>query len=982
MRLNEKSEDFDGLLAAWLNTLDTEALNMRFYGELFGWFNRAVAACKFPDGKNEEQVMRMITRLLFIWFVKEKGLAPERLFTEQFAREMLRAHKPDSSDYYQAVLQNLFFGTLNTPPGKRRFRRMENGKPAPEEYRATNLCRYRDLLKDPQAFVGAVDEVPFVNGGLFDCLDPFETGGDRPDRLRVDCFTDNKTHRKLLGVPARLFFDDEKGKAAGLFAIFNKFKFTVSENTPLEEEVALDPELLGLVFENLLAAIVPESRDSARKDARKETGSFYTPRPIVDYMTDEAIIAYFRGREKMRGEEWDGRLRKLVSWQGAADEFSEDEKDEIIAAVTDMKMLDPAAGSGAFPMGMLHKLVHILDRVDPQNKKWKRAQLALAKQLTHPTARDDAVDNIERVFSEKNNFGNYGRKLFLIKDVIHGADIQSVAVQIARLRFFISLMIDQKPRDGEFNRGIAPLPNLETNFVAADTLMALARKGQGGLEEADTNKLMTEIERVRRDYFGAQTRAEKHKLRKQDAKLRGDLAKALEGRDFGKNDAKRVANWDLYDQTASADWFDPEFMLGVRNGFDIVIGNPPYVRADAGAKHLAYRKKLQNSEQYKTLHQKWDLYVPFMERGFQLLAPNGVESFIISDAYCRSVYGKKSREWFLQNSAILRLDFYTPIKIFKAGVHNLSFLVRNAEGRDNTPLRRLHNNEFGNVELLPAAKQNESDEKIYAYDNHNSTVISSPVVSLREICYVSYGMAVNNHETFHEKFITSDVLSDTQDEEHPIPFVLGKDFDNFCYKRLRFLEWGTPRAPDGFRRKTFPELHNAPEKILALCITGAQSVKLFYDNEKIHFNHASVGFVPWHGLAGVKNTSLKKSARYLHQNPREGQKPREELEETSRRFSLLYLCGIMASDAARKILAARRRSNIHLYPNDWKNLPIPDVSAEEQKPIIELVRKMTAAKRANPAADISKWQSSLNKKAAALYGIPAQKETPAEPPPP
>ena len=116
MRLNEKSEDFDGLLAAWLNTLDTEALNMRFYGELFGWFNRAVAACKFPDGKNEEQVMRMITRLLFIWFVKEKGLAPERLFTEQFAREMLRAHKPDSSDYYQAVLQNLFFGTLNTPP--------------------------------------------------------------------------------------------------------------------------------------------------------------------------------------------------------------------------------------------------------------------------------------------------------------------------------------------------------------------------------------------------------------------------------------------------------------------------------------------------------------------------------------------------------------------------------------------------------------------------------------------------------------------------------------------------------------------------------------------------------------------------------------------------------------------------------------------------------------------------------------------------
>ena len=512
--------------------------------------------------------------------------------------------------------------------------------------------------------------------------------------------------------------------------------------------------------------------------------------------------------------------------------------------------------------------------------------------------------------------------------------------------------------------------------------MALARKGQGGLEEADTNKLMTEIERVRRDYFGAQTRAEKHKLREEDAKLRGDLAKALEGRDFGKNDAKRVANWDLYDQTASADWFDPEFMLGVRNGFDIVIGNPPYVRADAGAKHLAYRKKLQNSEQYKTLHQKWDLYVPFMERGFQLLAPNGVESFIISDAYCRSVYGKKSREWFLQNSAILRLDFYTPIKIFKAGVHNLSFLVRNAEGRDNTPLRRLHNNEFNNIKLLPADKQNKSGENVFAYDDRGGVALSTPVVLARDIFYISYGVAVNSHEKFSEKFVTADVLSDIQDKTHPAPFVMGKNIGNFCYKRLHYLEWGTRRAPALFRAKTFPELHNAPEKIIALCITGAGNVKLFYDNEQIHYNHTSVGFVPWHVLAGVKNQSIIKSARYLDQNPHENQKPREELEETSRCFSLLYLCGIMASAPARKILDAQRRSNMHIYPDDWKNLPIPDVSAEEQKPIIELVRKMTAAKRANPAADISKWQSSLNKKAAALYGIPAQKETPADPPPP
>ena len=323
------------------------------------------------------------------------------------------------------------------------------------QHRDFNLFRCADLLKRPADLRRRFAAIPFVNGGLFDCLDGFAAGGDREDRRRIDCFTDNPVHRKLLKVPSRLFFAED----GGLFPLLNQFKFTVAENTPLDQEVALDPELLGLVFENLLAAIVPESRDNARK----ETGSFYTPRPIVDHMVDEALAAHLAGR---LGKNSEARLRALLSWEDPADDsFSEKEKDALIAAIDGLRTLDPAVGSGAFPMGMLHKLVHILSRADPQNAKWKKIQQARAAEIPDPAVRRDALENIGRVFSEANNYGDYGRKLYLIQRVIHGADLQPAAAQIARLRFFISLVIDQKPREDRPNRGIEPLPNLETKFL-------------------------------------------------------------------------------------------------------------------------------------------------------------------------------------------------------------------------------------------------------------------------------------------------------------------------------------------------------------------------------------------------------------------------------------------------------------------------------------------------------------------------------------
>ena len=649
-RESKTPANFDGLLAAWLAALDVEELNRRFYKELQEWFDRAVMACKFPDGNSKEkkqaQVMRMITRLLFIWFVKEKGLVPEKLFTEDFARQTLKNHKPDNAAYYRAVLQNLFFATLNTRGENRRFReRDERGNPTPRQYRDFTLCHYEDLMKAPRDFLAAIKPVPFVNGGLFDCLDGDQTGGHRKDRRRVDCFTDNHLHRKLLNVPSRIFFDPQ----TGLFPLFNQFKFTVAENTPLDQEVALDPELLGMVFENLLAAITPESRENARK----QTGSFYTPRPIVEYMVDEALVARLADALGAKSET---KLRTLLGWGDAPPNlFSEGEKNKIIAAIDKLRILDPAVGSGAFPMGMLHKLVHILSRVDPQNAKWKNTQAARAAEIPDPAVRKDAMENIENVFAEENNFGDYGRKLYLVQRVIHGADLQPVAAQIARLRFFISLVIDQRPRGDRPNRGIAPLPNLETKFVAADSLIALAQKGQGALAETgEVRNMQAQINAVRADYFAAKTRTEKNRLRNRDFKLRADLAKTLKRMGFAETDADRYAQWDLYDQTAGADWFDAELMMGVRNGFDIVIGNPPYVRHELfAAKKPALRAQFGNFFSGTA-----DLYTYFYHRGLSELRKGGHLSYITSNSFMRAGFGKPLRD-FLANESTMQsiLDF-------------------------------------------------------------------------------------------------------------------------------------------------------------------------------------------------------------------------------------------------------------------------------------------------------------------------------------
>ncbi len=694
----EDVRTFDALHAAWERMLDIEALNRRFYGELFSWFRRAVRECRFPDdgagpGSAERHVIRLITRLLFIWFLKEKGLVPGKLFEEKFARAALADHAPDRTDYYRAVLQNLFFATLNTEIDKRAF---SAGTRA--THRDFTRYRYRDLLTAPDGFLERLRSVPFVNGGLFDCLDDFASAG--AGGRRIDAFTDNAAQGRDLDVPARLFFD-----ADGLFPLFRRYKFTVEENTPLDREVALDPELLGRVFENLLAAYNPETRETARK----ATGSYYTPREVVDYMVREALAAALAGRARPTVEDddfWRERLRYLLDWEDAkadaGDLFLPEEAESVVRAIADLKTLDPAVGSGAFPMGILQTLTLALRRLDPDNALWEKLQKERAKARAGAAfdtrdrkRRDAALREISATF-EKYRESDFGRKLYLIQNGLYGVDIQPIACQIAKLRFFISLVIEQEADARAPNLGVRPLPNLETRFVAADALIGLRPDTASLLLDDAMTAKRKEIATVRERYFLADSRPKKLECVTAERRLRGELRDLLENerrkwvaagerriergaaelpnpdarKTFRENerrklaaqlraydaslaDARKVAEWNPYDQNAHADWFDAEYMFGVSGGFDVAIGNPPYIQLQKNRGELAKRYERAG---YETFTRTGDVYQLFYERGCGLLRPGaGALAFITSNSWLKAEYGKPLRRWLAKRHQPQRL---------------------------------------------------------------------------------------------------------------------------------------------------------------------------------------------------------------------------------------------------------------------------------------------------------------------------------------
>ena len=754
---------FEKLYQKWMKVFSTDVLTKKFYDDLFGWYQWVLeenSTVHFPGNlwpKEDKQrhedkdtsVIRLITRLMFVWFIKQKGLVPDSIFDKNYVASILKDFDPESttsSVYYQAILQNLFFGTLNRPileDGEvRTFKEKDNQRDA------KNLYRYADLFKiSKEEVVKIFSCVPFLNCGLFECQDKDKTLDGKVPSFFKDGFTTNSTllpdgsYKNRAVVPNIYFFDKDKG----LFSIFEKYVFTIEENTPQDEQVALDPELLGKVFENLLGAYNPETQETARN----ESGSFYTPREIVQYMVNESLVAHLK---RTVSPDLEQQYRDLLDYTTENVELTDHQKKDIIHALFTCKILDPACGSGAFPMGMLQQMVHILRQVDPDNSQWRHVlenlamdETRLAFGIVDEDERNQKLAEIRDTFNNGLNSPDYTRKLYIIESCIYGVDIQPIAMLITRLRFFITLICEQKDirRDKpEDNFGIKTLPNLESKFVAANSLINadIHKYNEDWTQDECLTLLKNELIAIRRRHFYTRKRTEKMSLLREDEKKRQQIQEHInklvgepneakiadlnerirlqeemlpryEGEDwaeevvqmtlfdepkfvrYDRNKRERdhinfvikqcradiereynkctpqgfeaavlqVTDWNPYDQNTPSPFLDVEWMFGLTEGFDVVMGNPPYIRRTK----INEEDKIIYEKEYKSATGQYDMYLLFLERGMKLLKRGGILSYINPIRFFNSDYGVGCRKFMacLKINSILDVS---QLNVFKS----------------------------------------------------------------------------------------------------------------------------------------------------------------------------------------------------------------------------------------------------------------------------------------------------------------------------
>ncbi len=613
------------------NRFSIEVVNKEFYKEISQAFTKLVSGLlKLPsiEGKSQtnlEFAVRLIGRIIFCWFLREKkshaGLAlmPKELLSLEAIKK--------TENYYHKILEPIFFEVLNMQVKSRK----------------------NDFAEEP------FSHVPYLNGGLFSPQDDDyykRTNGDIQSQFQ-----------NTLIIPDSWFKD--------FFEILETYNFTIDENTSYDEELSIDPEMLGRIFENLLAEINPETGESARKS----TGSYYTPRVIVNYMVDESLLLYLKVKTNISEE----KLRAIISYDLGDDvenPLTAGEKEKIIDALEKVKILDPACGSGAFPIGALQKIVFILQQTDPDGQLWFKKQI-----LSTPA---EVRKLIEHEFDHKNF--DYIRKLGVIRQSIFGVDIQPVATEISRLRCFLTLIVEETVDDSEKNRGIEPLPNLDFKFVTANSLIGFPEE-KSGIEQqnllgSDEGEMILQLRNIMDDYFNSHNH-EREECKKRFYVIRDELRKYTVNNNSWNERTKYLTTWDPFGHEPSS-WFDPEWMFGIKNGFSIIIANPPYV-GEKGNEDIFH--EVAKTEFGKKFYTRWmDYFYFFFHKGIEMGDKTAVISFISTNYFLTATGAIKLRRDIRDRTCIKYLINFNELKVFEAaqGQHNIITIL--VKGRNENEI--------------------------------------------------------------------------------------------------------------------------------------------------------------------------------------------------------------------------------------------------------------------------------------------------------
>jgi len=936
---------------------DVEKLTKTFYQGYKKLFDQVLLIVRennqheyFTDDDRLHQFcQRLLGRIMFLYFLQKKEfLAGDRSFLKNQYR-LVRRDEEDH-DFYDEVLEPLFFDTLN--------------------------CERAD-------FQSTWGRIPYLNGGLF----------DRDYGPNIQDLAGRQTPEAVV-LPNSLF---DPGAGNSILRFFDGYNFTVAENIAGDEDVAVDPEMLGKVFENILAA--PE---------RGQSGTFYTPRGIVQFMASEVLQRYLVDETKIAPSV----INKLINYDADLPDQEFDkllniqQVKELKEAIAKVKILDPAVGSGAFPLGMMQVILNVRQAIARrEGSKVARGSLTMSQW-----------------------------KRDIISHNLYGVDIKPEAIEIAKLRMWLSLVVDIPTIDN-----VEPLPNLDYKLMCGDSLISTihgeylipdpTKTQQGLLAVTPIQIAIQPLLDLQRQYFDATSEnrvilrqkileAESNVFRVAVKDRRDFLAGKLKDLQRKVKSLKKVSKPLLKEQEelvakiADLDKFADEVVTGKRSltffqyhlhfrdvftergGFDIVIGNPPYVRQES-IKEL----KPALSQEYECYTGVADLYVYFYEQGLRLLKPDGYLSYISPNKWFKTNYGEKLRKYLAGNSQIYNIIDFGELPVFDAATFPMIFIAQHhSVEKQSVSFTQVKSLEAPYPDVSAIVKEQGQVLPDTAIQEENWTLTDQKTanfINKIELALTTLEQYVDGQifrgilAGFNQAFVidskTKDQLiaQDAKSAEVIKPLAVGDDIRKWHIrdsdKWLIFIPWHFPLHEDnsitGYSQKA--------EKVFQDNYPAIYNHLLNFKSELSNRNQAETNIrYEWYALQRCAATYFK-----------EFDKPKIVFPDIAKesRFSFdrnqifvmntsyiipkydLFLLGVLNSIMVWKYAQENfaclgdpdKGGRFRFIRQSVAKVPIPKATEKEQKAIEKLVQKCLDAK----GQGVEEWEKEIDERVAHLYGL-------------
>ncbi len=858
----------------------------------------------WEDKAIRDYVKKLLGRIVFLHFLQKKGwmgVSVDKQWGEGDLKFMMNLYDSCSNEQKANYLDNVL-------------------EPLFEDL---NTQRINDLAGEWSQSYSAAEEkdgikIPYLNGGLFEL-----EATDIPKSV----------------FPADYFAD--------LFDFFNQYNFTIDENDPNDAEVGIDPEMLGRIFENLL-------------EDNKDKGAFYTPKEIVQYMCRESLIAYLQTDAEEESKE---SLRKFVTTHEvgelrSADVFKVDKK------LREVKICDPAIGSGAFPMGLLKELFD--------------CRMAI-----------EGIENGKTPAEIKKD---------IIQNSIYGVDIEKGAVDIARLRFWLSLVIDEQTPHA--------LPNMDFKIMQGNslleqyngfdlsTIMNTKKKAEGPVQmtffEEDVDKLRNQLIALRRAYFRETDKGEKKKLRQSMRQIVQEQINALSydiilpGIDIAEN--SEFFLWHT--------WFSDVFENG---GFDIVIGNPPYIRVQTIQSVMPQLASVYRKEYNDVASGNFDFYVLFTWLGFNLLNEKGYLSYIQPNKFFQATMGSKLRFLLKKNKSLYRvIDFGTNQVFNSATTYTcILFLSKNKQVAFSFKKFVLGENiwNLDDIELSSILIDDLPDDSNWTFENGTQNPIIKKIKkagpSFKEITTKIFkGSSTGNDKIFLLNYIgESEEYYYVTSEVHPDKFKIEKSIcRKFIYgeNALRYIanESGKlllfpyKRIEDRYVVFTSIELKEKyPEAYIYLEQNKANLFKrkVALKNES-YFKYSAARSLNDYEQPKIMIPDMLVSNRVAYDSDGDiFMGPAIHCPIFKTQVPDYFYLGILNSNLfwyfITKTSTALRGDAYRMTPEFIDDFAFPDFKNEKAKLLINLVDKILSIKKMNPHSDTVLLEHEIDILVYQLYGL-------------